>query len=184
MRISVRTLVLVLGLQLLLGAVLVVLAVQGFPFLKGATEEDPPARGSAFDGARARADVGAQVALGPRPAGSVASRRLAARLRRQLPEGRLEPAGRGLRNVVGRLPGRPPAVLLAAHYDTKDLPGFVGANDGAAGTAVVIEAARALRHIRRARDAPELRFALFDGEEAPRGAPDSSLSTTGLRGSR
>src|SRR3954453_22926159 len=56
MRISVRTLVLVLGLQLLLGAVLVVLAVQGFPFLKGATEEDPPARGSAFDGARARGE--------------------------------------------------------------------------------------------------------------------------------
>ena len=55
------------------------------------------------------------------------------------------PGHPGLRNVVGRIPGSKPAIVLAAHYDTKDLPGFVGANDGAGGTAAVIEIARALR---------------------------------------
>lgn len=29
---------------------------------------------------------------------------------------------------MGTLPGRRPAIAIAAHYDTKDLPGFVGAN--------------------------------------------------------
>ena len=41
---------------------------------------------------------------------------------------------------------RRPAIVVAAHYDTVDTPaGFVGANDGAAGTAVVVELAGALR---------------------------------------
>ena len=36
--------------------------------------------------------------------------------------------------MVGVIPGRPPAVLIGAHYDTEYHPeGFVGANDGAAG---------------------------------------------------
>ncbi len=105
----------------------------------------PPAGG--FDGARAFAELRRQVELGPRPAGSKALRGLAERLRRELPHGRFEavPGHPGLRNVVGRLPGSKPAVAIAAHYDTKDLPGFVGANDGAGGTAAVLELARTLR---------------------------------------
>ena len=57
--------------------------------------------------------------------------------------------------------------MLAAHYDTKDLPGFVGANDGAGGTAAVLEIARALRRAKRPAGAPPIRFVLFDGEESP-----------------
>src|SRR5512134_3534156 len=73
-----------------------------------------------------------QVDLGPRPAGSAASRRLARRFRRLLPRGRYQPVPGGLRNVVGRVPGRSGGyVVVGAHYDTKDIPGFVGANDGA-----------------------------------------------------
>ena len=84
-----------------------------------------------------------QVALGPRPAGSQASRRLAETLRRRLPDGRFQAVPGGLRNVMGTLPGREPAyILVGAHYDTKDIPGFVGANDGASGVAVVLELAR------------------------------------------
>ena len=83
--------------------------------------------------------------MGPRPAGSAASRRLAARIRRALPRGRYEQVPGGLRNVVGHLPGSKPAVVVAAHYDTKAIPGFVGANDGAGGTAAVLELARVLR---------------------------------------
>jgi len=122
------------------------------------------------------------VRYGPRPAGSRSLRRLARRLKRLLPNGRFErvPGHPRLRNVVGHLPGRKPAILIAAHYDTKDEPkGFVGANDGAGGTAAVVELARALRG---ASVDQELRFVLFDGEESPRGCDD--FLRCGVRGSR
>ena len=135
-----------------------------------------------FDGRRAFRDLRAQVELGPRPAGSEASRRLAERLRRALPRGRFEAVPGGLRNVVGTIPGRAPAIVVAAHYDTKDLPGFVGANDGAGGTAAVLELARSLGGRDRPASAPELRFVLFDGEESP--DDDRDFYTSGLRGSR
>src|SRR5690606_37591953 len=70
-------------------------------------------------------------------------------------------------------------------YDTQIEPsGFVGANDGAAGPAVVLEAARALRALPRPRNARELRFVLFDGEELPADPPTGSFARDGLRGSR
>jgi glutaminyl-peptide cyclotransferase len=137
--------------------------------------------GDRFDADRAFRDLRAQVDLGPRPAGSAASRVLAERLRAQIPGGHFESVPGGLRNVVGRLPGRGKAILVGAHYDTKDLPGFVGANDGASGTATVLELARALRHGRRACDR-EMRFVFFDGEESPLGSGD--FLRDGLRGSR
>jgi glutaminyl-peptide cyclotransferase len=135
-----------------------------------------------FDAARAWADLRHQVALGPRPAGSAASRRLARWIRARLPHGRFERVPGGLRNVVGTLPGRRPAVVLAAHYDTKDLPRFVGAEDGAGGTAELLELARDLGRAHRSRRAPELRFVFFDGEESPDDSAD--FYSTGLRGSR
>ncbi|MGD9571451.1 MAG: M28 family metallopeptidase [Thermoleophilia bacterium] len=134
-----------------------------------------------FDGARAFADLEMQVRMGPRPAGSPASKRLAERLRRALPRGRFEAVPGGLRNVVGSLPGRGAPILVGAHYDTKDLPGFVGANDGAGGVAVVLELARALRSGQRACQRP-IRFVMFDGEESPRGSDD--FLRDGLRGSK
>jgi hypothetical protein len=151
----------------------------------GAGGDTPAAaRADRFDSGRAWAELRRQVKLGPRPAGSRKLRRLAARLREALPRGSFEsiPGHPGLRNVVGRIAGTAPAVVIAAHYDTKRLPGFVGANDGAAGTAAVVELARALRRLERPGDAPELRFVLFDGEEA---TDDSRpFAATGLRGSK
>jgi glutaminyl-peptide cyclotransferase len=181
-RLSVRVLVAALVLQLVLGGALVLVAVNGFPTFGGSPGR---ASGGAFDGARAYADVRRIVAFGHRPAGSAASRRLALWLRARLPDGRLEPIGGGLANVVGRLPGRRPAILVGAHYDLKDVPNFDGANDGGAGAAVVLELAHVLRATRRGRDAPELRFVLFDGEESPRGTPDTAeaFARAGLRGS-
>ena len=153
----------------------------------GADDRESPAAAAAridrFDSGRAWAELAHQVELGPRPAGSSTLRRLAVRLRRELPDGKFErvPGHPGLRNVVGRLPGAKPAIVVAAHYDTKRLPGFVGANDGAAGTAAVVELARALAQTERPPGAPQLRFVLFDGEEA---TDDSRPFTdTGLRGS-
>lgn len=142
-----------------------------------------------FDAGRAWSLVRGQLAYGQRPAGSRQLRRLAVRLRRRLPRGRFErlPGERGLRNVVGTLPGRRPGIVVGAHYDTlADPPGFVGANNGAAGTAVVIEVARALKGMRRPRGAREVRFVLFDGEEPAAGVPEEVVDfyNVGLRGSR
>jgi hypothetical protein len=148
----------------------------------GAASAAAPSRPDAFDERRAWRLLRRQVALGPRPAGSSAARRLARDARRRLPRGRFERVRGGLLNVVGTVPGRRPAVVVGAHYDTKDLDGFVGANDGASGTAVVLELARVLARAKRPDGAPELRFVLFDGEESP----DESrpFYSSGLRGSR
>src|SRR5215217_6237772 len=142
------------------------------------------ARADRFDSARAWRHVRYQVELGPRPAGSPQLAQLAAYLRARLPRGHYEPVPghAGLRNVAGRIPGRKPAVVLAAHYDTKNLPGFVGANDGAGGTAAVLEIARALRKQKRPKGAPEIRFAFFDGEEAT--DDTRPFEATALRGSK
>jgi hypothetical protein len=171
-----------------IAAALVAGAVAAVIALGGGSDGDPPAplgppRVDRFDSARAFAELRRQIELGPRPAGSATLRRLARRLRGELPNGRFErvPGHRGLRNVVGHIPGTQPAIAIAAHYDTKDLPGFVGANDGAAGTAAVVELARALGAMQRPAGAPELRFVLFDGEES---SDDTRpFRETGLRGS-
>ncbi len=136
-----------------------------------------------FDEKRAFSLLREQVQLGPRPAGSAASRKLAQRLRLLLPSGRFQAVPGGLRNVIGVVPGKNPSrtVVVGAHYDTKDIPGFVGANDGASGTATVVELARSLRP-RQLR--PTVVFVLFDGEETPRGVPDEDFEKYGLRGSK
>lgn len=179
-----------LGTQVALGLILTTLALTGT--LDDITEslagndkqqEAAPARVDRFDEERAFAWLRRQVELGPRPAGSRASRRLATTIRDALPNGAFQRVPGGLRNVVGRVEGRDPSrvVVVGAHYDTKDLPGFVGANDAAGGTAAVIELARAIRP-RQVR--PTLVFILFDGEESPRGAPDERFEEEGLRGSK
>ena len=129
----------------------------------GAGAPPPPPRADRFDAERAFADLRMQVRLGPRPAGSAPSRVLAERLRRALPRGRFEAVPGGLRNVVGSLPGRGGPILVGAHYDTKDIPGFVGANDGGSSTALLMELARVLKDKPR-----EFTYELvfFDGEEA------------------
>ena len=136
-----------------------------------------------FDGAAALRWVRRQVDLGPRPAGSPASRKLAKQLRKAVPRGRYQEVPGGLRNVIGTVPGRNTkrVVVVGAHYDTKDIPGFVGAVDGASGTAVVTQLARTIKP-RMVR--PTIVFAFFDGEESPAGTPDSQFERYGQRGSK
>jgi hypothetical protein len=136
-----------------------------------------------FDSTRAWRTLKHQVKLGPRPAGSRASRRLARFLHDRLPNSSYQRVPGGLRNVVGRVPGKNPdrVVLVGAHYDTKDIRGFVGANDGASGTAVAL---RLAREIRPRTIEPTLLFVFFDGEESPRGASDAEFEERGLRGSK
>src|SRR4051794_22756893 len=134
-----------------------------------------------FDADRAWKMLRYQVKLGPRPAGSPAARRLAGYIKARLPHGRFESVPGGLTNVVGEIPGKGKAIVLGAHYDTKDLPGFVGAEDGAGGTAEMLELARVLQKAKRGKNAPPIRFVAFDGEEA---TDDSDFLGTGVRGSK
>jgi hypothetical protein len=182
----VKLLGIVLALQVLLGLVLVALvATDNLPFTDGeadgaASRSAPRAKVDRFDGRAAYDLLVEQVELGPRPAGSQASRELAARLKRLVPRGRYQAVPGGLRNVIGTLRGRERGyVVVGAHYDTKDIPGFVGANDGASGTAVVAQLARTIRRPRHT-----IHFIFFDGEESPRGAPDRAFQRLGLRGSK
>lgn len=152
--------------------------------LVGCGEEDPPAAApvtAAFDAERAFSDLEAQVAIGPRPAGSEASGRTADLIAERLEEAGADEVeiGAPLRNVVATLPGTEPGYLvLGAHHDTlAGIPGFVGANDGASGVAVVLELARSLP---KPFPGPSLAFALFDAEEA---RPGREFSVDGKRGS-
>jgi glutaminyl-peptide cyclotransferase len=149
----------------------------------GGTSSPPASAGlhvDRFDRDRAFADLRYQVELGPRPARSAKARGLARWLRARLPHGRIETVRGGYENVVGRLGARRgKTIVVAAHYDTKEIPGFVGANDGAGGTAGVLEVARALQGVK---GLPPIRFVLFDGEESPDDSKD--FYTSGLRGSR
>jgi glutaminyl-peptide cyclotransferase len=142
------------------------------------TGHQPLAR---FDEPRAYSLVKLQLSYGPRPAGSPAQRAVAELLRKQLPNGHFEPVPGGLRNIVGVLPGREPAIVIGAHYDTTPVPGYLGANNSATGVAAVIELARDMAHDPRRPGQAAVQFVLFDGEEAPAGF--TNFLTQGLRGS-
>jgi glutaminyl-peptide cyclotransferase len=180
----VKLLGIVLGVQVAIGLTLVALvATDNLPFVEddaanGSTT--PAAKVDRFDGAAAFRLLRRQIEIGPRPAGSPESQRLARLLKRIVPRGRYQEVPDGLRNVIGTVRGREPGyIVVGAHYDTKDVPGFVGANDGASGTAVVAQLARTLRRPRHT-----IHYVFFDGEEAPRGIPDVEFARYGLRGSK
>jgi hypothetical protein len=145
---------LALGLSLLSGC--------GGSSSSDTTTGSSQAASTRFDAQRAYELVRQQVEVGQRPAGSPQLRKLANELVKMLPEGKFEsiPGEPGLRNIVGSLPGEKPAVVIGAHYDTLVKPkGFVGANNGAAGTAVVIEVSRYRRGVlpSRAEGLPRIR---------------------------
>lgn len=145
----------------------------------GTTPTASPGAGE-FDADSAFADVEAQVGFGPRPAGSQANIEMTGFLADELVAAGVEDVSiqSPYRNVVGVIPGEEPGyVVIGAHHDTKDIPGFVGANDGASGVAVVLELARALPN---RLPGPSIAIALFDAEEA-RG--DRAFEDDGTRGS-
>ena len=181
-----RTLAIVLVVQVVIAGVLLLLIGTG---TIGGGDDDPKPQPAAartvdrFNEDRAWAWLQRQVALGERPAGSPASRRLAAQIRKALPGGRYQSVPRGLRNVIGTTPGRDPdrVVVVGAHYDTKEIDGFVGANDGAGGTAALIELARG---IKPGTVGPTIVWIAFDGEEAPGPSDNGDFERRGLRGSK
>jgi glutaminyl-peptide cyclotransferase len=141
-----------------------------------AGDEAPPAEQTGgFDGQKAFTHVVKQVRFGPRPSGSAAIGQLQDYIQSELasygckvdvdsfsadtPVGRLP-----MKNIVAKVPGdKPGIIMLATHYDTKRLENFVGADDGASSTAVMLELARLLcaKH-----GAYQVWVTFFDGEEA------------------
>jgi hypothetical protein len=139
------------------------------------SQAPPPAQLDGFDAAYAYDQVAKLVAFGPRPAGSDANRRqqqyIIAQLKSygcpveeddfhsQTPIGDV-----GMKDIVVKIPGaRPDIVMFGTHYDTKTLANFVGADDGASSTAVMLELARLLC---ARKNQVTLWIAFFDGEEA------------------
>jgi glutaminyl-peptide cyclotransferase len=101
-----------------------------------------------------------------------------------LPNFQVQPLAGGLLNLISVIPGEQPAIVIGAHYDTEaTIPDFVGANDGAAGTAAVVELAKVLPELLPEGNR-EVRLVLFDGEEEPAGCPAQRFLQCALRGSK
>jgi hypothetical protein len=152
-----------------------------------------------FDARRAFEHVKKQVGYGPRPAGSEALARARRHIADELKSYGLKvsadeftaqtPVGRRrMVNLTAELPGQSEDfIILAGHYDTKLFKEFrfVGANDGASSTGVLLELARVLAQAPR-RNHFTYRFVFFDGEEAfcrhwdtcsKPGAPDNTYGS-------
>ena len=130
---------------------------------------------ASVDGRRAMTHVRELVQFGPRTPGSSAHRSAQNYIRRELQILGVEverigfqadtPRGTvAMTNLIGKIPGgSEELVVIGGHYDTVQLPGFVGANDGGSSAALLLELARVLTK-RENRQTTWLAF--FDGEEA------------------
>lgn len=146
---------------------------------------------AAFSGAAAYNFTAKAVAFGPRPSGSASNVKLRAYIHAQLatcgcevssdsftaqtPDGPV-----AMENIIAKFPGKSgKAIAITGHFDTKKMPGFVGANDGGSSTGILLEMAKVLAGKAR-RDDVYLVF--FDGEEAVRDwtATDSTYGSRHL----
>jgi Zn-dependent M28 family amino/carboxypeptidase len=129
------------------------------------------------------------AAFGRRAPGSEGMKRQQAYIRQQLKGDQLEedtfsantPAGKfELTNFIAKYPGTTnDIIVIASHYDTNyPLPkAYVGANDGASSSGLLLELAN---HLRGKRNGPSVWLVWFDGEEAFK----SWSETDSLYGSR
>ena len=141
----------------------------------------PATQAIEFNAERAWKDLEAQLAIGTRQAGTPGAEATRVYLEQELRAAGLKPIREAFRqatpigeldfaNVYVDLPpatsvSNAPWILLCTHYDTKRLPGgFVGANDGASGTAVLLELARSLSKVSQRGAGYRLLF--IDGEES------------------
>jgi glutaminyl-peptide cyclotransferase len=128
-----------------------------------------------FSGPRALEYTRKAVAFGPRPPGSPAIKQLQAYIMAEIrshgatvttddftattPKGSIP-----MRNIIARFAGKSgKAIVISGHYDTKLLPGFVGANDGGSSTGFLLEMLEVLQGAPRQDD---VWLVWLDGEEA------------------
>ncbi|MCO8124087.1 M28 family peptidase [Stieleria sp. TO1_6] len=177
-----------LALGLIIGLVVILIAVLSGVGGRGAVVAESPAVGpipDRYDAGRAMGYLNQLCDLGPRPSGSPAMVRQqqlledffakrGATVTRQGFETRNPNDGSALEmtNLIASWhPDRPKRFLFCAHYDTRPYPDrdphnkrgvFIGANDGASGTAGLMELANQLD------DLPSdigVDLVMFDGEE-------------------
>jgi len=134
-----------------------------------------PEKTGGFDGQRAFQHVSNLVAIGPRTAGTEGNRRAQDYIIGQVKgfgcavdtDAFHTPTPVGdvaMTNIVVKVPGTSPDIILfLTHYDTKQLPNFVGADDGGSSTGVLLELARLLCS---RKNALTMWIAFLDGEEA------------------
>ncbi|HEX9838831.1 MAG TPA: M28 family peptidase [Anaerolineales bacterium] len=131
-----------------------------------------------FDGQRAYADVGTQVAFGPRVPGLEGHAKVREWMRAELVAAgwqvevqESEALGHPILNVVAKRSDGPPQLILGAHYDSRIFADHdpdpsqhteyvPGANDGASGVAVLLELARTLPE-----DTQPIWLVFFDAED-------------------
>ncbi|MBL8859307.1 MAG: M28 family peptidase [Planctomycetes bacterium] len=137
------------------------------------------ARATGVDADRAWAHLEAQVAFGPRPSGSAEIEACRKYLEAELKAIGFTPQRQSFKdktpvgeieftNLWAEIPGTDPKqgwIVMGSHYDTKRMPfRFVGANDAASSTALLLEVAREIH--KGPRSPFTYRFVFFDGEEA------------------
>lgn len=134
--------------------------------------------GVSFSGKRAFEHVREQCSYGPRPVGSEANRRTSDYIAKTLKNygwkvefQEFTQGGLPIRNVIATK-GEGPLILLGTHFDTRPVADMdpldrskpvMGANDGASGTAVLLELARVLGD--KATGQAEIMLAFFDAED-------------------
>ena len=140
------------------------------------------------NGGRAMSYVRDMVALGPRPAGSDAMKKQQAYIKQKLKGDNVAeddftsdtPIGKvAMKNLIAKYPGSTnDIIVITSHYDTAyPIKNFVGANDGASSSGLLLELAN---HIRGKREGPAVWLVWFDGEEAFKEWTDTD-STYGSR---
>jgi glutaminyl-peptide cyclotransferase len=141
------------------------------------TETAPPAsQTGGFDGTKAYEQVAKIVSFGPRPPESDGIHHVQDYIRGQLQSfgctvdeddfHASTPAGPlAMKNIIGKIPGTGQGIiLLLTHYDSLgSVPNFVGAEDSASSTGVMLEMARLLCG---KKEANAVWIAFLDGEEA------------------
>lgn len=142
---------------------------KSFPLQKGNS-----ATPSTFDGQKAYGHCRNLCQLGPRPSGSVAYERQLQYLEEQLHSAgwktqrqAFSAGGLNMVNLHAVFPQSEEAtrsLLITCHIDTKNIPHFIGADDGASGAALILELARTLSF--QPRKAAQIELVFFDGEES------------------
>jgi Zn-dependent M28 family amino/carboxypeptidase len=158
------------------------------PKLSLSPDNGPP---PAIDSARAMQYVKEIVKFGPRPIGSANHKKVEDYLISHLKGGAVEedtftadtPEGKfPVRNIIAKFPGsRDGIIVIASHYDT-NYPlrntSYIGANDGASSSALLLEIANQLRG--KKRDGFSVWLVWDDAEEAIRTWSDAD-SLYGIR---
>ncbi len=158
-----------------LGAIVILAALVASWYCTAFTQSGPH---EAFDGARAYADVGAQMEMGPRYVGSSGHDKIVSWIQSELEAAgwqvtiqQATSMGHPIQNIIASRGTQATGIIVGAHYDTrlyasrdpdpsKQTQPVPGADDGASGVAVLLELARTLP-----KDTAPITLVFFDAED-------------------